>query len=271
MQTATSSTALLLYTEIVIVAFVDESGNDSQSSVFAMATILLSHQSSYYLANDWQSLLKDFAVSEFHASDFHGSRGEFRWPRHRRAAFAKAVVRLLRKWEVKHSAVLVSNEDYKRSFVHTGFHKTIRPAVSKWKKPYLQAFMGTILDLRGYADHQPKGLYITPVFDYCQEFMGQAYQDYRQKNLDGKLGNMQISTTRVHVQLQAADFLAWEYRVSAERYVKTGERLAESPLKELLEHGFGARVWRFDHLDYLRRRVEAVGQGTDPEEIPEPS
>jgi hypothetical protein len=145
-------------------------------------------------------MLRDFFVSEFHACDFHGGRDDFSrdngWDDDRRKAFQDAAIALFLKWEVKHSAALVVNDDYRRVFVETGFHKTIKPAVTKWKKPYLQAFHHTVSDLREYADHQPKGYYIIPVFDRCQEFMGQAQQDYQQKNKDGKLGSMQLATAR---------------------------------------------------------------------------
>ena len=69
------------------------------------------------------------------------------------------------------------------------FHKTLRPAIKKWKKPNLQAFQHTVSDLREYAEHQPKGAYIIPIFDDCQEFMGQAQLDFVKKNQDRKLGN----------------------------------------------------------------------------------
>lgn len=254
----------------MIVAFVDETGNDGVSPVFAMATILLSHSSSYYFGLDWENLLNKFGLGEFHATDFHGRRDELRWDENGRRAFIDSVVELFNKWEVKHSAVLVPNTEYKQSFVGTGFHKTIVPATRKWKKPYLHAFMGTVLALREYADHQPRGAYITPIFDRCQEFMGQASSDYCDRNRDGKLGTLQVSDSRTHVQLQAADFIAWEYRVSAEAYVDTRDHRPTSTLASLLQHGFGARVWRFDDLEYLRLRVEAVQAGIDPDSITEP-
>ena len=259
-----------VYTGTVIAAFIDESGNDGQSQVFAMATVLLSYRSSYYFGNDWQAMLRDFSVSEFHACDFHASRGEFRWSDDRHTAFEHAAVKLFQDWQVKHSAVLVSNEDYKRSFVDTGFHKTLRPAISKWKKPYLQAFQHTVLNLREYADHQQAGYYIIPVFDRCQEFMGQARQDYALKNKDGKLGRMHVSTSRGYVQLQAADFFAWEYRVNAERCIATEHHEPGPVLGALREHMFGAKLWSFGSIDYLRRRVEAVHRGIDPESVSPP-
>jgi hypothetical protein len=61
----------------MIAAFADESGNDGQSSVFAIATILMRQESSYYFGNDWQSMLSEFGVTEFHAADFHNRRKEF--------------------------------------------------------------------------------------------------------------------------------------------------------------------------------------------------
>src|ERR1017187_6934357 len=235
-----------------------------------MATVLLDYGSSYYFGNDWQAMLRDFSVSAFHACDFHGRRGEFRWSDDRHTAFEHAAITLFQKWQVKHFAVLVANEDYKRSFVDTGFHKTLRPATGKWKKPYLQAFQHTVLDLREYADHQPKGYYIIPVFDRCQEFMGQARKDYERKNKDGKLGRMQVSITREYVQLQAADFFAWEYRVNAERCIATGHHEPGQVLEALHEHMFGAKLWSFEFIDYLRRRVEAVYRGVDPESVSSP-
>jgi hypothetical protein len=254
----------------MFVSFTDESGNDGQSQVFAMATIVLCHFSSYYFGNDWQSMLMDFSISEFHARDFHGGRGQFRWTDSRRSEFQQAVVNLFLKWEVKHSAVVVLHNDYRRAFVDTGFHKVLRPAIRSWKKPYLQAFQHTVLDLRHYADHQPKGHYIVPVFDFCQEFMGQAQHDYAERNKDAKLGNMHVSNTREYVQLQAADFLAWEYRVNAERSIRTGERNAGPVLSALQHHMFGAKIWSYAFLEYLRRRVEAVNSGIDPDSIPGP-
>jgi hypothetical protein len=257
----------------VIAAFIDESGNDGQSPVFAMATVLVNSETSYYFGNDWQTMLTRFCVSEFHATDFHGARGEFKgWTPDRVNALESAAIELLRKWEVKHSAALVSNNDYRRSFVETGFNETIRPATNKWKKPYLTAFQHTVLDLREYAEDQPKGCYIVPVFDNCQEFMSQARQYYDQRNTDGKLGRMQVpATRRQYVQLQAADFLAWEYRAIGEQYVVTGKRDPGPVLVALQDHFFGAKLWSFDSLEYLRKRVEAVNSGVDPDTVPRPT
>jgi hypothetical protein len=253
----------------MIAAFVDESGNDGRSHVFSMATIILCSVSSYFFGNDWRALLEDFGLKEFHASDFYRRQGEFRqWHDDRCRDLELAITGLFLKWQIKHCCALVEHDGYKRSFVDTGFHKTLRPAIRKWKKPYLQAFQDTVSNLREYADHQPKGIYITPVFDDCQEFMGQARADYAQKNSDGKLGQMYVSRTREYVQLQAADFLAWQYRVDVERCITRRESNPGPVLAALLEHMFGAKVWSFEFLDYLRRRVEAVISGVDPESVP---
>lgn len=215
-------------------------------------------------------MLRSFNVREFHARDFHRRAGEFTgWDQERQAAFQSATIELFRKWRVKHSATLVTNDDYQRSFVNTGFHNSLRPTIRKWKKPYLLSFQHTILDLREYAGHQPKGHYIVPVFDNCQEFMSQARQYYEEKNADGRLGRMLVPRTRrEYVQLQAADFLAWEYRVNVERSIATGQQLRGSVLEALEEHMFGAKLWSFDYLEHLRKRVEAVSAGTDPDSVP---
>lgn len=150
----------------MVAAFLDESGNDNNSAVFVMAGILLCDVASWYFANDWTAMLTGFGVSEYHASDFHGRRGDFRgWGDAEAADFEERAVKLFLKWEVKHGAVGVPRDDFRRSFEDTGFHKRLRPAVSKWKKPYLQGFQHMVADLRKYADHQPKGVYIRPVFD----------------------------------------------------------------------------------------------------------
>ena len=244
----------------MFVAFTDESGNDDKSQVFAMATILLCHFSSYYFANEWQVLLKCCGLRSFHASAFEGDLKT-------RKSFEEAAIRLFLKFEVKHSAVLVDNGGYKRAFVETNFYKTLRPAINGWKKTYFQAFQHTISDLREYADDQPKGMYIIPVFDNSKEFIGQAKQDFIKKNQDRKLGNMVVSNTQEYVQLQASDFLAWEYRVNVQRFLETGDRTPGPVLEALKEHTFGARIWTYEMLDYLRRRVEAVNSGIDPETV----
>ena len=107
------------------------------------------------------------------------------------------------------------------------------PAIKNWKSRYLQAFQHVIADLREYSKYQPKGHYITPVFDQCQEFMGQAEQDYAARNKDGKLGRMFVSNTREYVQLQAADFLVWEYRVAQERCIASGDKAPNAVMDEL--------------------------------------
>jgi len=256
----------------VIAAFVDESGNDGKSSVFAMATVLMSNATSYHLGNDWQAMLEDFAVGEFHANDFYRGRGEFRgWTEDRKDELRSAIIELLRKSQVKHSSALVVNDDYRRSFVETGFNESIRPAVNKWKKPYLIAFQHTVGDLRERADYEPKGCYIVPTFDNCQEFMGQAREDYDKRNADGKLGGMHVLTGRhEYVQMQAADLFAWEYRVYAERYIANRQLDPGRVLEALREHSFGAKLWSLDFLEYLRRRVAATNNGVDPATISMP-
>lgn len=255
----------------MIAAFTDESGNDGQSSVFAMATILLCHTASYYFANDWKSLLADYGITTFHATDFYGPRGEFRgWAKDRRALFQTKILNLLERWQIKNSVVLVENAGYRKAFVESGFNRTITQAPNKWRKPYLEAFINTVLDLREYADHQ-EGRYITPVFDDCQEFMAQARQEYDDKNRDGKLGKMHISTVQDHVQLQAADFIAFEFGVTAQHYFETGRIERGTPFEALTGQNFGAKIWNYSKLDYLRRRVEAIEKGIDPDTLIESS
>jgi len=252
----------------MIAAFVDESGNDGESTVFTMATILVCHTSSYYFANDWQSMLADFGVTIFHATDFYSPRNQFAgWGRDRCEAFSDAILGLLRRWQVKNSVVIVEKAGYQKAFVESGFHRMIKPAIVKWTKPYLEAFLNTVLDLREYAPHQTG--YITPVFDDCQEFIPQARQEYRQKNRDGRLGIMHVSTTRDHVQLQAADFIAFEFRRVAQRYLETRKIERGFVFEALAEHNFSARIWDHRKLDWLRRRVEAIEQGFDPDTVAE--
>lgn len=236
-----------------------------------MAGILLCDLSSWYLANDWAAMLARFGLSGYHASDFHGRRGDFKgWSADQAAEFQDCVVNLLLKWEVKHGAVGIPWDDFRRSFADTGFHKRLLPAVSKWKKPYLYAFQHMVADLRKYADHQPKGYYIRPIFDRCQEFIGQAEKDYASINRDGKLGRMYVSDTREFVQLQAADFLAWEYRIHTERRLSTGDHSPNRVMDSLMPHMFNAQIWTFDYLEYLRKRVEAIEAGQDPERVEPP-
>ncbi len=203
----------------MLVAFYDESGNDGQSRVFAMAGVLMCGVTQYHFANDWAALLKQYALREFHATDFHHRRKEFLgWSDDQALRFRDAIIDLLLRWDVKHTGVAIPVADYQRSFVETGFNKSLVPAISKWKKPYLPAFQHVISDLRSYAVHQPAAHLIHPVFDQCQEFMGQAKADYSTRNKDGRLGTMFVSNTREYVQLQAADFLVWEYRVGVETF-----------------------------------------------------
>lgn len=255
----------------MIASFSDESGNDGQSVVFAMATILVSHESSYYFGNDWRRMLAEFGVTEFHAADFYGRRNEFsRWPAERTAAMQSAIIKLLQKWEVRHSAALVTNDDYKRSFVETGFNRTIVSAPRKWMKPYLTAFQHTVIDLREFADYQLKGTYIVPVFDNCQEFMAQAREFYDQRNADGKLGQMQVASQREYVQIQAADFFAWEYRIRVEDSLAARRPEPGPVLEAVRKYHFGARLWSFDYLEHLRQRIDAVNSGIDPETLSAP-
>ncbi|MGJ5819083.1 DUF3800 domain-containing protein [Paludibaculum fermentans] len=252
----------------MIVAYFDESGNDSQSTVFAMAGVYLSHSSSCYFAFDWMKLLKQFDIPEFHASDFHGRRKSFRgWSEARCTDFLEAAIRLLLKWRVKHGGVTISRADFKRSFVDTGFHLRLTPAVTKWKKPYLHAFLHLVHDLREYAGHQARGVRITPVFDECQEFIGQARQEYLLRNKDGKLGALCVGNSQSHVQIQAADLIVWEYRRAHERQLQTGQWEVSRVMEPLLPHMFIARTWTFDYLEYLRERVEAEAEGLDPEAV----
>ena len=106
-----------------------------------MAVILLSDVASYYFGTDWTRMLVDFGISEYHASDFHGGRGDFRgWTAAQKSAFQKHAVDILLKWRVKHGAVGVPWDDFKRSFAETGFHKTLKPAVAKWKNLIFMPF-----------------------------------------------------------------------------------------------------------------------------------
>jgi Protein of unknown function (DUF3800) len=250
-------------------AFTDESGNDAKSTVFAMASILLCDLSSYYFGIDWSKLLKTFGVQEFSATDFHGRRHNFkRWSDAQAEDFRRSAVNLFLKWEVKHGGVVIPIRDFENEFIRTKFHLRLKPATAKWKKPYLFGFYHIVTDLCEYADHQPKGTYIRPIFDNCQEFMGQARTDYARLNKEWKLGEMYVSNARDYVQLQAADFMVWEYRVDLERRLKTGESTHSATMIALTPHLFSARIWSLEHLNYYRRRVEACFAGENPEAVP---
>lgn len=256
----------------MMVAYTDESGNDSRSRVFGMATVVLTQAASFYFAHDWREMLARFEVTEFHASDFYHGRTEFRgWDDQRRTAMETTAVKLLQKWDVLHSAVLIGNDDYQRSFVETGFNKTLLQAISKWRKPYLTAFQHTVQDLREYADYIPKGRYVVPVFDNCQEFIAQARLSYKRNNADGKLGRMRVAACRrEYVPLQAADFFVWHHRIDAERYLTTGDRNRGRVLTALQDYSLPVKLWNFHHLEYLRARILAADTRIDPATLPEP-
>jgi hypothetical protein len=237
-----------------------------------MAGVLMSYRSSYFFGNEWNDLLHSFGVSEYHATKFHGRCGPFAgWSDHQRHDFELAIVHLLVQWDVKHSGVAIIKDDYKRSFVNTGFHRRLVPATRKWRSPYLQAFHHIITDLRTYADHQPRGLLLAPIFDQCQEFIGQAKVDYDRINADRRLGQMIVSNTPKYVQLQVADFLAWEYRAGLERRLRTGDKCPNLIMQALMPHMFLAQFWPFDYLECLRKRVEAYIEGDDPDGVTLPN
>ena len=154
------------------VAFFDESGNDGISPVFAMAGLLLHSRESFYFGVDWLTLLKKFDVETFHATDFHGARGEFRgWGQDQRASLELAIIGLFLKYPVGLLGQGVTISAYDDAFVKSELHKRLKPAVSKWKKPYLAGFNQVVTNLRRYADELP-GQLIHPTFDECQEFIG---------------------------------------------------------------------------------------------------
>lgn len=236
-----------------------------------MTTVLLGGTESFYFGNDWQSALDKFGINQFHASDFHGSRGEFRdWDGSRKAELESAIVELLLKWKVKHSTAFVVNDHYRESFVKTGLHKAVQ-AARNWKQAYPLAFRHTVGDLRQYSEDQDPGHYVVPVFDRCQEFVGESREYYNSRNADGKLGGMHVATADEYVQIQAADFLVWEYRVNAERCIETGDRDPGPVLGQLQQHIFSSKIWTLDYLEYLRERVCAAISGGDPETVRLPS
>jgi hypothetical protein len=61
----------------MFVAFIDESGNDSNSTVFTMASLLLCDLSSYYFANGWSEMLSACTVADLDVVDAEG--GEHRY------------------------------------------------------------------------------------------------------------------------------------------------------------------------------------------------
>jgi hypothetical protein len=56
-----------------------------------------------------------------------------------------------------------------------------------------------------------------------------------------------------------------------ERRITTGNRTPNWVMEALLPHMFDAQMWTFDYLEYVRKRVEAIERGEDPECIEAPA
>ena len=82
------------------------------------------------------------------------------------------------------------------------------------------------------------------------------------------LKDFSVPAARDSITLLSEVSHASEYRTCAETLIKSGELKPGRVLEALQEHRFHAKMSSFEYLDYLRRRVEAVNNGIDPETVP---
>jgi hypothetical protein len=106
--------------------FLDDSGTDARSPVITMAGyVALAHQWAIFDKRA-KKLYARYGITQLHASDFHGTKGEFvRWSGDKKMEFVRELFTLVRKGCVLGVSVSVVKDGYKAAGEREGLNKNI--------------------------------------------------------------------------------------------------------------------------------------------------
>ena len=82
---------------------------------------------------------------------------------------------------------------------------------------------------------------------------------------------MQVSNSRDCCQIQAADFVAYEFRKNFQQGLAAGHRVATTPATAALQSIIQGQLWTGDFLEYLVQRTQAAIDDRDPDLVEAPA
>jgi hypothetical protein len=233
------------------VAYFDETGHSSYGEFVGMAGFVASRRDWELFPTRWAAVLKAEQVPHFHAREFSHSVGAFRaWKKDepRRRRFLESLLSVIRTVNPTPVGAIVDNAALR------SLPDLIR---SRIKDPYCHCFQtvsrgAAIVTLSEcpeatvdivVADTPERRGDVTAIWELLPTAMDHGK----------RLGDLSLATPLSQLQLQAADFLAYEMNLEFERILERKVRKQRWPMKQFLRIAGIAPLLRYFDGPELQR------------------
>jgi hypothetical protein len=225
----------------MFIAYMDESGTHDESDFAALAGYVDHSNGWTEFETAWNAVLAYYHVDEFHMTDFENRYKEFDWRNYwflpdeeLRRPFMRDLLRALHSPKRLRVGCTISMRDY-REIIPERFHKDYNPYYFLFAKCVEQLWRVSFLML-------PPKEKLAFVFDEKLGFEGRstaifyALRDSRFQYSDS-MGDIHFASSRKLAPLQAADFVAFEYRKYNEREFHSTGRPVRWTMLQLCVNG----------------------------------
>jgi hypothetical protein len=211
----------------VLYAYFDESGWHSTASVFTLAGYVGTEVGWQRFALGWRAVLKEAGVSYFRMSEFESRIGQFKdWSNERRIAFLRQLASVIEGATVCGVGTSIIRADFKRVIVP---ELQPRSMDDIYREPYIFALhscMETLVRLVEPQLARIGGLGLR--FELNPEIQVPATKHasllVRLRRWKHVVKSIEYVSPEMHVELQAADFLAYEANKHIENTVVKRDR-----------------------------------------------
>jgi hypothetical protein len=240
--------------DVMLAAYLDESGHSSDSRIVAMGGIMGNHLHMETLADRWREMLHRHGDITFHMSHLEGNLGEFKdWTVPQREALLADAFLCLKDLFIVPFGMVVIVEQYcdlptiaQQAFIDPWFicfQMCVREAASTtmW-----------------YRDDPTPNEKIALFHDRQLEYQGRAVSAFHflkdSTSFGHRLGSITSASMSDVIQLQVADLVAYEIRKLVENAIYHPEVRTRWPMKKLQEMPL-----ILNYLDFTGRVPELEG------------
>jgi hypothetical protein len=236
---------------------------DHVPATFVVAGFVADQDTWERITGPWQAENERQGVTRYHAVDLNGLRNEFKgWIRQRQVAYSKHLLGLIRDQGMDMHAIACGMlvRDYEDVISPEGRERFGPPHIACFKT-VVSMIAQEIVSLRFKFRPDDKFAVIFDRNKYDVELV-EAFRGMKwhpSYPFGGKLATCNPGTSKEYVQLQAADFIAYESFKALHRIHKTGTVMARRSLKSLFsDNGFMSYYLYRDNLTELKPQLESA-------------
>lgn len=221
--------------DVMLAAYLDESGHSSDSRIVAMGGIMSNHLHMETLADRWREMLHRHRVGVFHMSELESSLGEFKgWTKIQREALLADVFLCLKDlWIMPFGAVVIVEQ-----------YRELPPiAQLAFIDPWFICFQMCVREAASitiwHRDDPSPADKLALFHDRQLEYQGRAVSAFHflkdSASYGHRLGSITSASTSDVIQLQIADLVAYEIRKLVENAIYHPEIPTRWPMRKLQE------------------------------------